>query len=271
MVKCQYCGTKEVLPFKCPYCNGYFCPEHRLPESHECPEIWRARAPREAPPRIAVKSKTPYEYKITYGPQATTRKFWFSPTEIKHLSLSALLVMAVGLSIVPLFFGVSVLDLSPDILIVSSLIFVIFFISHEVAHKLVAQHYSLWAEFRLIMLGVLLTLISIIPFSPFKIISPGAVMIAGHADKETVGKTAIAGPTINLALAIVSFALYLFLSYPLSGVALMSVAFNAWIASFNLFPIGVLDGWKVFRWNKIVWALVFIPSLILTILTFTMF
>jgi hypothetical protein len=24
------------MPYKCRYCNGRFCPEHRLPESHEC-------------------------------------------------------------------------------------------------------------------------------------------------------------------------------------------------------------------------------------------
>lgn len=215
-----------------------------------------------------MESKTPYEYKFTFGPRPTTRTFWFSPTEIKHLSLSALLVMAVGLSSVFLYFGVSISDLYPEVLIVSSLIFVLTFIFHEVAHKVVAQHYGLWAEFRLVMFGVLLTLISI--FSPFKIISPGAVMIAGFADKDIVGKTAIAGPATNLALALILFAPYGFLSFPFSFVVLLSAAFNAWIAFFNLFPIGILDGWKVFSWNKIMWTLVFVPSLILTILTFLM-
>ncbi len=262
-MKCQYCDTKEILPFKCPHCNGYFCSEHRLPENHECPEIWRARAPREAAPRVTVESKTPYEYKITFGSRPTTRTFWFSPTEIRHLALSALLVTAVGFSMVGLR------PSKTEILIGSALVFVSVFLLHEIAHKLTAQHYGLWAEFRLVMFGVLLTLISI--FSPlFKIISPGAVMIAGFAEKDIVGKTAIAGPATNLALALISFVPYGFLSSPFSEVALLSAAFNAWIAFFNLFPIGVLDGWKVFVWNKIIWTLVFIPSLILTILTFLM-
>lgn len=154
-----------------------------------------------------------------------------------------------------------------EIIVGSALVFVSVFLLHEIAHKLMAQHYGLWAEFRLVMFGVLLTLISI--FSPlFKIISPGAVMIAGFADKDTVGKTAIAGPATNLVLSIVSFALYTYLSRPFSTVASLSAAFNAWIALFNLFPIGILDGWKVFRWNKALWTLVFVPSLILTVLTF---
>jgi Zn-dependent protease len=257
-VKCQYCGTEELLPFKCPYCNGYFCSEHRLPENHECPEIWRARAPREAVPRVTVESKTPYEYKITFEPRPKTRTFWFSPTEIRHLAISALLVTAVGFSIV------GFRSFRTEIIVGSALVFVSVFLLHEIAHKLMAQHYGLWAEFRLVMLGVLLTLISIVsPF--FKIISPGAVMIAGFADKDIVGKTAIAGPATNLALATISF-----LAIPLSKVALFSAAFNAWITLFNLFPIGILDGWKVFNWNKTIWILVFIPALILTILTFPM-
>jgi len=259
-VKCQYCGTEETLPFKCPYCNGYFCAEHRLPENHECPEIWRARAPREAAPRVTVESKTPYEYKITFGPRPTSRTFWFSPTEIKHLAISALLVAAVGFSMV------SFRSVQTGILIGSALVFVSVFLLHEIAHKLVAQHYGLWAEFRLTTLGALITLVSI--FSPFfKIISPGAVMIAGSADKDTVGKTAVAGPATNLALSIISFVLYTYLYGPFSTIALLSAAFNAWIALFNLIPLGILDGWKVFSWDKIVWVIVFIASVALTILT----
>jgi len=36
-VKCEICGKKEYLPFKCKYCGGTFCSEHRLPEKHNCP------------------------------------------------------------------------------------------------------------------------------------------------------------------------------------------------------------------------------------------
>ena len=258
-MKCQYCDTEETLPFKCPYCNGYFCSEHRLPENHECPEIWRARAPREAAPRVTVESKTPYEYKITFGPRSTTRTFWFSPTEIRHLAISALLVTAVGFSMVDFQ------SFQTEILIGSALVFVSIFLMHEIAHKFAAQHYGLWAEFRLTMFGALITLISI--FSPFfKIISPGAVMIAGSADKETVGKTAVAGPATNLVLSIVSLAIHIYL--PHLFIALISAAFNAWIALFNLIPFGILDGWKVFNWNKIIWVTVFTASVALTILTF---
>lgn len=37
MAFCEYCGEKiSLLPFKCKYCSGSYCKEHRLPENHKC-------------------------------------------------------------------------------------------------------------------------------------------------------------------------------------------------------------------------------------------
>jgi Zn-dependent protease len=130
----------------------------------------------------------------------------------------------------------------------------------------VAQHYGLWAEFRLTLSGALITLISII--SPLKIISPGAVMLAGDTSKENIGKTAIAGPSVNIMLSILSFVLTLAPLGPYHVVAVFSAALNAFIALFNLVPVGVLDGLKIFRWNKLLWAITFILSLTLLIIIF---
>jgi len=33
---CDYCGKPAYMPYRCRYCGGRFCPEHRLPENHEC-------------------------------------------------------------------------------------------------------------------------------------------------------------------------------------------------------------------------------------------
>jgi Zn-dependent protease len=135
---------------------------------------------------------------------------------------------------------------------------------HEIAHKITAQHFGLWAEFRLTMLGALVTLLSIIsPF--FKIISPGAVMISGNASKETIGKTSIAGPLTNIVFCMIALTLVFVLppSSSLVDVAVFTAFFNAFIAILNLIPVGILDGWKVFQWSKIIWALAFVTSLIL--------
>ena len=37
--RCEICGIKDALTFRCNYCGGYFCTEHHLPESHNCPRI----------------------------------------------------------------------------------------------------------------------------------------------------------------------------------------------------------------------------------------
>ncbi|MBD3197827.1 MAG: hypothetical protein GF317_22440 [Candidatus Lokiarchaeota archaeon] len=34
---CEFCGDEiPYLPFKCKYCGGTYCKEHRLPENHDC-------------------------------------------------------------------------------------------------------------------------------------------------------------------------------------------------------------------------------------------
>jgi len=266
-VKCQYCNKGVALPFKCPFCNQYHCSEHRLPENHKCPEYWRAKAPREQPPKIIVgeAETAPFEYTVSYAPPLL-KPFRFSSTEIRHLTLSALLVMGVGLSIV--LYGSLDIPKTPEVLVILAIIFALTFLLHELAHKLTAQHFGLWAEFRLTLFGALITVFSIfLPF--FKIISPGAVMIAGSIDRETAGKTAIAGPLINIVLStlILTFALYP-LDPGIQTVAMLSAAWNAWIALVNLIPFGVLDGLKVFMWNKAIWTTMFIASMALTIFTF---
>jgi Zn-dependent protease len=241
------------LPFKCQYCSGLFCVEHRLPESHNCPEIERAKAPREEAPT--------FKYKIRYAAPQSLTKFWFSPTEIKHLTISALLVLAVGITL-------TFSPQSPMVTFVGGFSFLWIFLLHEIAHKLVAQHYGLWAEFRLTPLGALITLLTII--SPIKIILPGAVMIAGNPSKKSFGKTAIAGPLVNIVLCVGFFVLTFVLGElnPFFSVTIFSSAINAFVAVFNLIPVGLLDGLKVFRWNKLIWVIAFTISLVLLITIF---
>jgi len=209
------------------------------------------------------EAPAPYEFKVTVQPPRPVTKLGFSPTEISHLIVSAILVMAVGLSVMLRLLGVGFFYLQPAILIVASVVFVGLFLLHEIAHKLVAQHYGLWAEFRLTLFGALLTLLSVI--SPFKIISPGAVMIAGIAGRDSVGKTAVAGPLVNIVLSVVSFGLSFAPLGDLSLVLVLSAVFNAFVAVFNLIPVAMLDGLKVLRWSKLVWIGTFIVSLALLI------
>lgn len=255
------------MPFRCPYCGGYFCSAHRLPENHECPQLALVHLPKVERQPVTVQKQKSYEYTVSYGPFESTRgKIHFSGKEVKHLAIAALLVVGIGLSIgtFPGFYDVD----ETLMLGVFTLILTVSFFMHEIAHKIVAQRSGLWAEFRLTVMGAILTLFSIIsPF--FKIISPGAVMVAGFADKENLGRISIAGPATNLIVStIFLMATFLFPQYYV--IFLLCAAFNAWIALFNLVPFGMLDGFKIFLWNKKYWALAFTTSLMLTVISYKM-
>lgn len=260
------------MPFKCTYCGQLFCGEHRLPENHDCSEYWQARTPREQP---TVKTEPWYRGGFTVTPRRRRRVVWFSTTEVKHLLIGVLLTLAIGFSM-PLYWG---LRLSSEVLITIAVVFAFSFIIHEIAHKITAQHYGLWAEFRITIWGAIITLLSII--SPFKIISPGAVMVGGMADRKTIGKTSIAGPLTNIALTLLflvfaqisrnSIWFAQFLPNSIWFAFAFGVLINSFIALFNLIPFGILDGFKVFLWNKAIWAVAFSASLALTIYSYVAF
>jgi len=196
-----------------------------------------------------------YKYTASYTHQSS-RIFWFSKTELKHLTIGALLVMGVGFTYF-LTTGSSILNLA-----ILSIAFTLSFLLHEIAHKFSAQYFNLWAEFRLTMQGALITLASM--FLPFKIISPGAVMVAGSGTMETVGKMAISGPVTNIIISTVC----IIIAAVGQNLFLIVAFINALLAGFNLIPFGILDGMKVFRWNKTIWAVTFAAAIALIAYTY---
>lgn len=258
---CQKCGKETFLPFKCQYCGGYFCSEHRLPENHNCPQMALARMPKDDTNPEIVNRTMSVNYSFM-KPETSMKTLHFSMKELEHLAVATVLVVGVGLSLEL----ESLTSISALWLFVFALAFTASFLAHEIAHKIVAQRHGLWAEFRLTTFGAILTALSILPI-PLKFIAPGAVMVAGAADQKTMGETAIAGPTVNILLAItLASAAVVWEGGGLGVQALIAIAwFNAWIATFNLIPYGIFDGLKVFSWDKRAWALSFVTSLALTV------
>jgi Zn-dependent protease len=188
---------------------------------------------------------------------ARNREIRFSNTEIRHLILGTALVTAAGVSFL---IGNS---FSVWALILATAIFAMGFILHELAHKYVAQAYGLWAEFRVNTMGVILTAISIV--SPLKFIAPGAVVISGFADNDRMGRTAIAGPIVNVVITVALLVTLPVLGRSIIGSAVLyGAAINAFLALFNLIPFAIFDGRKVYVWNKRYWATLFLVALILT-------
>ena len=120
------------------------------------------------------------------------------------------------------------------------------FLLHELSHKVVAQYYRCFAEFR--SFDSMLLLAIAMSFLGFVFAAPGAVMISGYVNKERNGKISIAGPTINIGLALIFLALgFIFRN---NIVLLYGFRINVWLALFNMIPVWNFDGSKIFRWNK---------------------
>jgi Zn-dependent protease len=139
------------------------------------------------------------------------------------------------------------------------------FALHELAHKYAAQRHGLPAEFRRWDFGLLMAVVS--SFFGFLFAAPGAVHIFGYTDKKTLVKTSMAGPLANIMVAITSLGLSLIL---LSGenFLVFLATFNLFLAFFNLLPIPPLDGSKVLRYSPQLWAVLFVPTLVLLIYIF---
>ena len=267
-MKCQECGQETYLPFQCQYCGGQFCNAHRLPENHLCPQIDLARAQKNE--KVMVKSEsTSYEYTVSLGhPLQTKGHVYFSPKELKHLAAAALLVIGVGFSA-----GLYMSNVGSSLMLVltaSAVILATSFFVHEIAHKFTAQKRGLWAEFRLTTWGALLTLVFMVLPTPFKLISPGAVMISGSARNDDIGKISIAGPITNIVLSGTLLGAALIPS-SISSILLLGALINGYIAVFNLIPIGILDGFKIFSWDKKIWVLAFGASAVLLAISYVMF
>jgi Zn-dependent protease len=93
-------------------------------------------------------------------------------------------------------------------------------------------------------------------------------MISGFADREKMGRTAFAGPVVNV---VITAALLLVLPALGSGwmfqAILAGASINSFLALFNLIPFAIFDGRKVYVWNRKLWAMLFVISLGMTIYT----
>ena len=244
------------MPFRCKYCGGYFCTEHRLPEMHGCTGDYQYSRSTTGYTRF-----TPTGYSYTSPTRARTTGL-FGRNELRDL--------AIGLGVIMLILFSSswrlLLQESPVFLLGALLIYGLAFILHELAHKFMAQRLGYWAEFKINQQGLMLTLISLI--SPFKIIAPGAVMIGNIANLNHYGMVSVAGPATNIGMGIIYFLIALMTgNQMLNLLALVGVNINASLALFNLIPFGIFDGAKIIKWNRLVWGVAVLAAGLLYIIT----
>jgi Zn-dependent protease len=126
------------------------------------------------------------------------------------------------------------------------------FILHELAHKFTAIHYGYWAEFRKDNL-MLLVAVAMAALAGFVFAAPGATVIYGsNLTRRENGWISASGAITNLLLAIPFVALAFLGGGLLSVIGVMGWKVNAMLASFNMLPVGPLDGRKVLAWSP--WA-----------------
>jgi Zn-dependent protease len=178
----------------------------------------------------------------------------FTAVEIRDIIVSILLLA--------LIFSSFQLELLP-----TTIILVIFvFLSHELSHKFVAQHFGCSAEYKIWPLGLLLGLITAI-LSMFGggivFAAPGAVYISpyvkkrfafkvAHLTEKEYGIISLAGPVVNISIGISLLLVSLF--SPL-GILSLIAKISFFLAFFNLIPIYPMDGSKVIAWNWKIWLI----------------
>ena len=201
-------------------------------------------------------------------------KYTFTIGEVRDLTISALLLgflfsIALGTftyrtpsdAVVNFFVALAI--------VAPALIF------HELAHKFMAQKYDCKANYELWPSGAIMSLLfTLLTAGRVIFAALGAVMIKtsystrlGYKyiglSSEEMGKIALAGPLVNIALSVIGFILL-----PFSRSFFVPFAqINAIIALFNLIPFPPLDGAKIFSWSRLVWLGVSISGIILFFLT----
>jgi Zn-dependent protease len=195
-------------------------------------------------------------YRVSYVPreiyyQPPERGLNFSEEEKKHLLMA---IGALTLAFTFLFYGYEGLPFA-IVVGLSFLAVITGFLLHEIGHKIVAQRYGCWAEFRAWPFGLLMAVFS--AFIGFLFAAPGAVYIRGPLTKEENGKVSASGPLMNIAVA--TFLLPVWIFIPLINEVELLISMILWlnlfIGGFNMIPIPPLDGSKIIRWNPGVWIL----------------
>jgi len=149
------------------------------------------------------------------------------------------------------------------------------FILHEMAHKFVAIRYGYWAEFvkdntMLLVAVVMAALVG------FVFAAPGATVIYSRdgtsLSRAQNGIISAAGPVINLVLCGLFASLFFVAGGAglLGKIGLAGVQINAMIAAFNLIPISILDGTKVWAWNKPVFLILILAAFGILYASFTL-
>ncbi len=215
---------------------------------------------------------------IYVSPMPPRRGVQFSGTELRQLTV-AILGLSAAFTIVilnPIYGGTVYLSYFSSAAVGVAYFFFVALVSvasgvglHEIMHKVTAERYGHWAEFRYSLRGLMMTFVFAIVGFIFG--APGATYISGAVTPDQNGKISAAGPGTNIVLGIL-FAVPAFLLFPTAYTGTLEnyllfllfqyvASINLILAAFNMIPVMPLDGAKVWRWNKGLWVLILVVAL----------
>jgi Zn-dependent protease len=202
------------------------------------------------------------EYRVAYYPQEVYVQpppkgiLKFSDQEKQHLLLA---IGALTLAFTLFWTRFTIFDIGIiTLLFVVAIAFtavVTGFLLHEIGHKIVAQRYGCWAEFRAWPMGLLLAVAS--GFMGFLFAAPGAVYIRGYLTEKQNGIVSAAGPGTNIVVASALIPVLIFVIDPSSliGQLVWMICYlNVFLGGFNMIPFPPLDGSKIIKWNPVIWV-----------------
>lgn len=196
----------------------------------------------------------------------------FSLTEVRHLALAVLFLTAAFAFVLNdrgQAIDANPLDriMAPWTLYLASFLAVgSGFVLHELAHKVLAQHYGHWAEFRGQFTGLVISLAFALGVG-FLFAAPGAVMIWGRVTAKENGLISLMGPLVNFVIALLALPFTFatdaddLLPKTMGIIALV----NAFLCVFNLLPILNLDGRKIWYWNRFIYLVSMLLALSLLV------
>lgn len=124
------------------------------------------------------------------------------------------------------------------------------FVVHELSHKVVAQRMGYSAEFK--KFTPMLVVSVIFSFLGLVFVAPGAVVVNGLGiTGPENGKISLAGPLSNLIMGFVAvISSFLVPISSIKGILIFFAFVNCMIGLFNMIPFWLMDGKKIFSWDK---------------------